>query len=257
MKDPYNPADAIFTAARYLQAAGASKNLSQAIFAYNHAGWYVQSVLLRAQLIGGMPKGVHRRADRSGRRTLPGRRARQVRGRLRPQTRQDAREEGSNAAVTVASNSKTTGTAIYAKQGSPVIAANDGKIVKIGTSQKLGTIIELQDATGNTYTYANLGSIPAQYPVPKPVSVSSTSIAKALLAPASSATKQPATAGSQSAASTVSTAKAASEAKNAPISLSVAPATSGTRQSSKRGDPVRPHAVGHLPARHGRHAGGE
>ena len=53
--DPYNPVDAIFTAARYLQAAGAAKNLSKAIFAYNHAGWYVQSVLLRAKLIGGMP----------------------------------------------------------------------------------------------------------------------------------------------------------------------------------------------------------
>ena len=90
--DPYNPADAIFTAARYLQAAGASKNISQAIFAYNHAGWYVQSVLLRAQLIGGMPEGRHRRADRSGRRALPGRGARQVRRRLRPQARQDARE---------------------------------------------------------------------------------------------------------------------------------------------------------------------
>ena len=53
--DPYNPVDAIFTAARYLHAAGASKNLCQAIFAYNHATWYVQSVLLRAKLIGGIP----------------------------------------------------------------------------------------------------------------------------------------------------------------------------------------------------------
>ena len=53
--DPYNPVDAIFAAARYLHAAGASKNLAQAIFAYNHASWYVQSVLLRAKLIGGMP----------------------------------------------------------------------------------------------------------------------------------------------------------------------------------------------------------
>ena len=26
------------------------------MFAYNHAGWYVQSVLLRAKLIGGMPE---------------------------------------------------------------------------------------------------------------------------------------------------------------------------------------------------------
>ncbi|PZS32113.1 MAG: hypothetical protein DLM58_10390, partial [Pseudonocardiales bacterium] len=37
VKDPYNPVDAIFGAARYLHAAGASQNLRQAIFAYNHA----------------------------------------------------------------------------------------------------------------------------------------------------------------------------------------------------------------------------
>ena len=42
-------------AGRYLHAAGASKNLGNAIFSYNHAWWYVQSVLLRAKLIGGMP----------------------------------------------------------------------------------------------------------------------------------------------------------------------------------------------------------
>ena len=54
-KDPYNPVDAIFAAARYLKAAGADKDLARAIFAYNHADWYVDSVLMRARLIGGMP----------------------------------------------------------------------------------------------------------------------------------------------------------------------------------------------------------
>ena len=54
--DPYNPVDAIFAAAKYLSAAGASTNLARSIFAYNHANWYVQSVLLRAKLIGGMPE---------------------------------------------------------------------------------------------------------------------------------------------------------------------------------------------------------
>ena len=54
-KDPYNPVDAIFAAARYLKAAGADQDLRKAIFAYNHADWYVDSVLLRARLIGGLP----------------------------------------------------------------------------------------------------------------------------------------------------------------------------------------------------------
>ncbi len=40
-KDPYNPADAIFSAARYLKAAGGDKDIRKGIFAYNHADWYV------------------------------------------------------------------------------------------------------------------------------------------------------------------------------------------------------------------------
>ena len=51
VKDPDNPRDAIFAAARYLYASGAPINMRRAIFAYNHAGWYVDSVLLRAERI--------------------------------------------------------------------------------------------------------------------------------------------------------------------------------------------------------------
>ena len=43
---PYNPKDAIFTAARMLCADGAATgHLQRAIFAYNHACWYVRDVL--------------------------------------------------------------------------------------------------------------------------------------------------------------------------------------------------------------------
>src|SRR5213075_3226869 len=54
-RDPYNPVDAIFAAARYLKAAGGDKDIRTAIFAYNHADWYVDSVLMRAQVVGGIP----------------------------------------------------------------------------------------------------------------------------------------------------------------------------------------------------------
>ena len=54
-KDPYNPVDAIFAAARYLKAAGYEKDVRRSIFAYNHADWYVDSVMLRARLIAGVP----------------------------------------------------------------------------------------------------------------------------------------------------------------------------------------------------------
>ncbi len=46
--DPYNPEDAIFSAAAYLSAAGMPADTYGAIFAYNHADWYVADVLANA-----------------------------------------------------------------------------------------------------------------------------------------------------------------------------------------------------------------
>jgi soluble lytic murein transglycosylase-like protein len=43
--DPHDPYDAIYSAARYLEAAGARTDLPKAIWAYNHADWYVRMVL--------------------------------------------------------------------------------------------------------------------------------------------------------------------------------------------------------------------
>jgi Transglycosylase SLT domain len=48
VKDPNNPEDAIFAAARYLRAAGMPGDVWGAIFAYNHADWYVEEVLANA-----------------------------------------------------------------------------------------------------------------------------------------------------------------------------------------------------------------
>ncbi len=49
--DPWNPTDAIFSAARYLAAAGAQSDLPRALWAYNHAQWYVDDVLARTRRI--------------------------------------------------------------------------------------------------------------------------------------------------------------------------------------------------------------
>jgi hypothetical protein len=49
--DPNNPRDAIFAAAHYLAANGARHNLRGAIFAYNHATWYVNEVVFRANAV--------------------------------------------------------------------------------------------------------------------------------------------------------------------------------------------------------------
>jgi murein DD-endopeptidase MepM/ murein hydrolase activator NlpD len=50
--DPWNAADAIYSAARYLAASGARTDLRRAVFAYNHAGWYVDEVLALASVYG-------------------------------------------------------------------------------------------------------------------------------------------------------------------------------------------------------------
>ena len=55
-RDPRNPVDAIFAAARYLRDAGAATNLPKAVFAYNHAGWYVDQVVERAREFAGLDK---------------------------------------------------------------------------------------------------------------------------------------------------------------------------------------------------------
>jgi soluble lytic murein transglycosylase-like protein len=57
VKDPYNPEDAIYAAAHYLSVAGMPADTYGAIFAYNHADWYVSEVLANAgcyaQEVGG------------------------------------------------------------------------------------------------------------------------------------------------------------------------------------------------------------
>ena len=50
--DPYDPQDAIFAAANYLSAAGMPADTPGAIFAYNHADWYVAEVLANAGCYG-------------------------------------------------------------------------------------------------------------------------------------------------------------------------------------------------------------
>ena len=47
-RSPWDPADAIPAAAKYLRAAGAPGDYRRAIFAYNHAEWYVAEVLAKA-----------------------------------------------------------------------------------------------------------------------------------------------------------------------------------------------------------------
>jgi hypothetical protein len=49
VKDIFNPADAIYSAANYLHDSGAPGDWQKAVFAYNHASWYVEKVLRYAR----------------------------------------------------------------------------------------------------------------------------------------------------------------------------------------------------------------
>jgi murein DD-endopeptidase MepM/ murein hydrolase activator NlpD len=62
--DPWNAEDAIFSAARYLAAAGGRTDIERGVFAYNHAQWYVDEVLGLARLYGHDGVGVAFTYDR-------------------------------------------------------------------------------------------------------------------------------------------------------------------------------------------------
>jgi len=171
-KDPYNPVDAICAAGRYLRAAGGQDDLRRAIFAYNHADWYVDEVLLYANQYGKLPEPLvssltgltegarfpvaanSRYADdiserRALKRSQPGRRA------------------YGNAAEVISSSPTRRGIDIYSREGAPVVAVNDGVITEVGKSPQLGRYLVLRDAYGNRFTYARLGEVSEVYPVPK------------------------------------------------------------------------------------------
>jgi hypothetical protein len=54
-KDVYDPADAVPGAGNYLKASGAPGDWDKAIFAYNHASWYVADVKQQAAIYRGEP----------------------------------------------------------------------------------------------------------------------------------------------------------------------------------------------------------
>ncbi|CAA9504573.1 MAG: GH23 / GH103 [uncultured Solirubrobacteraceae bacterium] len=162
-KDPYNPVDAIFAAARYLKAAGADKDLYKAIFAYNHADWYVDSVLMRARLVGGLP------VDLVGSLTglTQGRFPIGAKARYAADLDEQRSPKAKAAVKVVESDSTRRGIMIFANEGAPAVATHDGKVVGRGTDKRLGRYVQVRDTHGNTYTYARLQKLEATHPVPK------------------------------------------------------------------------------------------
>jgi hypothetical protein len=196
-KDPYNPVDAIFAAARYLKAAGADKDLRRAIFAYNHADWYVDSVMLRAKLIGGMPAGLVGSLTGLTQGHFPVHARARYADDISKRSANKRYHPGQNAARVVNGDVRRRSINIFSRKGAPVIASQDGVIRKLGTSPELGKYIVLQDAYGNRYTYTHLGSIQPDYPAPRPQKISAADVAKELKLPRDPTPNEPASAGTQ------------------------------------------------------------
>jgi hypothetical protein len=161
-RDPYNPADAIFAAARYLGAAGGETNIRAAVYSYNHSQAYVDSVMLRAQLLGGTPSELLGAITGLTEARFPVYAASHFSDGFPTVPASDRSEIGQQPAKTL------VGTTIYSQAGAPVIAVQDGEIVQVGDSPSLGRFVSLRDAFGNTYVYAQLGDVASVYPVLEP-----------------------------------------------------------------------------------------
>jgi hypothetical protein len=183
LKDPFNPVDAIFAAARYLRAAGAETDVRKAIFAYNHADWYVDSVLMRARLIGGLPADFVGSLTGLTQGRFPVHAKATYAGQVEKSDTKRKTAQGHNAALVVEADQHRRGIEIFARRGAPVIAVNDGRIVRMGETERLGRYIQLQDTYGNTFTYGRLGSVPKTYPSPKPRKTTKATIARELKLP--------------------------------------------------------------------------
>jgi hypothetical protein len=153
-EDPYNPADAIFAAARYLAAAGGAQHIRAAVYSYNHSAAYVEAVMLRAQLLGGTPPELLSAIAGLTESRFP--------------VHAEAHFSDGFPANPTQPAKTLAGTVIYAQVGAPVIAVQDGEVTAVGESPTLGRYVSLRDAYGNTYTYAQLGSIASLYPVLEP-----------------------------------------------------------------------------------------
>ena len=235
-EDPYNPADAIFAAARYLRAAGGATNVKAAVYAYNHSQSYVESVMLRAQLLGATPSELLGAITGLTEARFPIHAPSHFTDGFPAVSTTDAAGASGSSAETL------VGTTIYSQAGAPVIAVQDGEVVQIGDSPSLGRFVALRDAYGNTYIYAELGEVAAVYPVlePRVHTASSARIAGAagVRAGTEAPPRGPATAGAQPHSPLSEGALVSGLAFGAAAGLEATPGHSATLRSA----PPRRHA---------------
>jgi hypothetical protein len=261
--DPYNPVDAIFAAGRYLAAAGASQNLRNAIFAYNHSEAYVESVLLRARLLASYPPaviatltglvegspplaGAHVVANSVNPAAFPATASSATANAAPvPSPSQAAQAAGAKGASNAAKAnvSKTQSPLPGSNQfvelegaaSTPVIAAQDGRVVALGHSNKLGNYLALEDVYGDVFSYAGLGSIVSRYRLSSTHTSGNapTAAAAAAQTAAGPTPSQPASAGSQPPQTLNAKASTHTQAKTPTPPPAEEPSTSAPAESGK------------------------
>lgn len=161
-KDPYNPVDAICAAGNYLSASGYAEDPSTAIFAYNRAQWYVDDILSHAAAYAQIPPEMISALTglTEGARFPVAAEEVSYDGKV---SAREARRKGTSS-QDVSADADRTSIEIEAEGGSPVIAVNDSVVDSI--DRNAGTVV-IEDAYGNRYSYAGLGSVATVHPVPR------------------------------------------------------------------------------------------
>jgi hypothetical protein len=161
LKDPFNPVDAICAAGNYLQDFGYAEDPYTAIFAYNHADWYVQDILEHAKAYSAIPPEVI--SSLTGL-TEGARFPIAAESSYAGQVSTEAAKKNGTASQDVSSSAGRTSIQISAEGGAPVLAVNDGVIKEINPESGM---VVLEDVYGNQYSYAGLGSVSQTHPVPR------------------------------------------------------------------------------------------
>jgi murein DD-endopeptidase MepM/ murein hydrolase activator NlpD len=175
-----DPVDAICSAARYLAASGGETDIYDAVFAYNHADWYVKEVLADARRYERVAANlVDSLTELSAGSTFPvaGKSSFYVAGEAAEALsgtgewasdatissgEGSAGETGGEAAeeeeeVEGASAAKTA--SIDAEAGAKVLAVVGGTVTKAGENEELGKYVVLKDAYGDRFVYSGLGQV--------------------------------------------------------------------------------------------------
>jgi len=162
LRDPYNPVDAICAAGNYLSASGYADDPRTAIFAYNRADWYVDDILANAAAYTQIPTEMISALTglTEGARFPVAAADVDYEGKV---STREARRNGTES-QDVSSNADRRSIEIEAEGGSPVIAVNDSVVKSI--DRNAGTVV-IEDAYGNRYSYAGLGSVATVHPVPR------------------------------------------------------------------------------------------